>query len=69
MSKTYGVPQPVGGGRETDTAGPDRERKDLANNDPGTRAPGGGEEEDEDSDEGNLGVDGGNVVGKAELGV
>merc|ERR1712113_425267 len=56
-------PEPVGSGGKTDTTGTDREREDLANDDPGTRAPGGGEEEDEDSDEGNLGVDSRNVVG------
>lgn len=61
---TYGVPEPVGGGRESDTTRTDWEREDLTNDDPGTRTPGGGEEEDEDGDEGNLGVDGRDVVGE-----
>ena len=51
------VPEPVGGGGKGNTTGADREREDLANDDPGTRAPGAGKEEDEDGDEGNLGVD------------
>lgn len=58
-----GVPEPVGGGGETDTAGADGQGEDLADQDPGTRTPGGGEEEDEDGDEGDLGVDGVDVVG------
>ena len=52
------VPEPVGGGGESDTTRSDGEREDLANDDPGAGAPGGGEEEDEDGDEGNLSVDG-----------
>lgn len=64
-----GVPEPVGGGGETDTTGSDGEREDLADDDPGTRAPGGSEEEDEDGDEGDLGVDGRNVVGDLGIGI
>ena len=60
-----GVPQPVGGGGQTNTTGSDRQREDLANDNPGTRTPGGSEPEDGDSDEGNLGVDSRNVVGNA----
>ena len=56
-----GVPEPVGGGGESNTTGADGEREDLADDDPGTGTPGAGEEEDEDGDEGNLGVDGGDV--------
>lgn len=63
--KTYGIPQPVGGGGETDTAGSDGEREDLANDNPGTGAPSGGEEEDVDGDKGDLGIDGRDVVGNA----
>jgi len=55
------VPEPVGGGGESNTTGSDGEREDLANNDPGARTPGAGEEEDEDGDEGNLSVDSGDV--------
>ena len=79
-----GVPEPVRGGRETDTARTDRKREDLADEDPGcertegstfgiscrtegdsrltSRTPGTGKEEDCDGDEGDLGVDGGNVA-------
>jgi len=57
------VPQPVGGSGETDTTSSDREREDLADDNPSSRTPGRGKEEDEDSDEGNLRVDCGNVVG------
>lgn len=58
-----GVPEPVGGGGHTDTAGSDGQREDLADNDPGDGAPGGGEEGDVDADEGNHGLDGRVVVG------
>jgi hypothetical protein len=58
-----GVPEPVGGGGESNTTGTDGKREDLANKNPSTRTPGGGEEEDEDGDEGNLSVDGRDVVG------
>merc|ERR1712137_443333 len=57
------VPEPVGGGGKGNTTGADREREDLANDDPGTRTPGAGKEEDEDGDEGDLGVDGRDVDG------
>lgn len=58
-----GVPEPVGGGGESDTTGADGQGEDLADEDPRAGTPGGGEEEDEDGDEGDLGVDGGDVVG------
>ena len=58
-----GVPEPVGGSGETNTTGSDGEREDLANDDPCTGAPCGCEEEDEDTDEGDLGVDSVDVVG------
>ena len=64
-----GVPEPVGGGGETDTARADGEREDLADQDPGAGTPGGGEEEDEDGDEGDLRVDGVDVVGHGGLAV
>ena len=58
-----GVPEPVRGGGEGNTTGTDGEREDLADDDPGAGTPGAGEEEDEDGDEGNLGVDGRDVGG------
>lgn len=64
-----GVPQPVRGGGEGNTTRADREGEDLADDDPGTRTPRRGEEEDEDGDEGNLGVDGRDVVGDRDWGV
>ena len=45
------VPEPVGGGGETNTTGSDWEREDLADNDPGTWSPGGGEHEDVEANE------------------
>jgi len=51
------VPKPVGGGGKSNTTGADGEREDLANDDPGTRAPSAGEEEDEDGNECDLSVD------------
>lgn len=60
--RTYAVPEPVGGGGETDTTGTDWEREDLANDDPGGRTPGHGETGDEEADEGDHGGDGGVVA-------
>lgn len=62
------VPEPVGGGGQSNTAGPDGQREDLTNDDPGTGTPGGGKGEDEDGNEGNLGVDGVDVVGSGATG-
>ena len=56
QGSTYAVPQPVGSGGESNTTGTDRKREDLANQDPSTRTPGGGEEENVDTDEGNHGL-------------
>jgi hypothetical protein len=64
-----GVREPVGGGGETDTTRSDGDGEDLADDDPGTRTPGGGEPEDEDGDESNLGVDGADVVGDHTVGI
>lgn len=47
------VPKPVGGGGETDTAGADGKGEDLADDDPGSGAPGGSEGRDVQADEGN----------------
>ena len=64
-----GVPEPVGGGGQTDTTGADGQRENLADDDPGTGTPGGGEPKDEDGNEGDLGIDGGGVVSQALLGI
>ena len=48
---TYTIPQPIGGSRQSDTAGADRQREDLPHYDPSTRTPCGGEEEDVDANE------------------
>ena len=48
---TYAVPQPIRSSGQRNTAGANRERKDLTNHDPSTRAPGRGEKEDVDTDE------------------
>lgn len=62
------VPEPVGGGRESNTARADGKREDLANDDPGTRTPGAGKEEDEDGNEGDLSVDRTGVLGNLVTG-
>jgi hypothetical protein len=62
-----GVPQPVGGGGEGNTTRSDGKREDLTDQNPGTRAPGGSEEEDEDGNEGDLGVDSRDVVGAGKI--
>lgn len=43
------VPEPVGGGGKGDTLSTDREREDLADNDPSSGTPGGGETGDVDA--------------------
>ena len=58
VAETYAVPQPVGCGRESDTARADGKREDLAYDDPRARAPGRGEEEDVDADERDHRADG-----------
>jgi hypothetical protein len=55
---TYTIPEPVRRGRQTNGARADGKREDLANNDPGSGAPGGRKEEYVDADEGNLSLDG-----------
>ena len=62
------VPEPVRGRRERNTSGSDGEREDLANENPSTRAPGRSKEEDEDGNEGDLGIDGANVLGNRDTG-
>jgi len=51
------VPEPVGGSRQGNTTRSDWQREDLTNENPGTRAPSCGEEEDVDTDECDLGGD------------
>jgi len=58
-----GVPEPVGGGGESDTTGSDGKREDFTDENPGTRSPGGSEEEDEDGNESDLCVNSSDVVG------
>ena len=50
---TYAIPEPIGRGRQTDTARSNWKREDLSNDHPGTGAPGGSEEGDVEADEGN----------------
>lgn len=58
-----GIPQPVGGSGESNTAGADRNGEDFSNQNPGAGAPGGCEEEDVDGNKCDLGVDGRDIVG------
>lgn len=53
------IPEPVGSGGETDTAGADGQGEDFTDNDPGRGAPGHGEHGNVDADEGDHGGDGG----------
>lgn len=57
-----GLTQPVGRRRQGHALGAHGQREDLADDDPGAGAPGGGEEEDVDADEGDHGLDGVVVV-------
>lgn len=65
--ETYGIPQPVRSGRQSDAARSHGEWEDLADENPSARTPRGCEEEDEDGDEGDLRVDGGDVIRQAQL--
>lgn len=56
------VPEPVGRGRDADTARADGQREELADDDPRGGAPGGRKERDEDADERDLGLDGAGVA-------
>jgi len=62
-----GVPEPVGSSREANATGTNGQREDLADDDPGAGAPGRGKPKDVNGNEGNLGVDGGSVVGKRSI--
>lgn len=57
------VPQPVGGSGEGNTSGADLQRVNFTNEHPRAGAPGRGEEEDVDADEGNHGGGGGGGAG------
>ncbi|KAH3674048.1 hypothetical protein OGATHE_002028 [Ogataea polymorpha] len=52
------VPQPVGGGRQTNTSRSDWQWEDLSDNNPSSRTPGRSKEENVDADEGDHGADG-----------
>ena len=67
---TYAVPKPIGRGGESNTAGTDWKRENLADDDPRTRTPGGSEEENVDADECNHGADGFGIpsIGRADNG-
>ncbi|KAG7698243.1 hypothetical protein KL915_001960 [Ogataea haglerorum] len=52
------VPQPVGGGRQTNTPRSDRQWEDLSDDNPSSRTPGRSKEEDVDADEGDLSLHG-----------
>jgi len=58
-----GIPQPVGSSRKTNTASTDGNREDFTNDDPCTGTPGGSEEENVDTNEGDLGADGRDIIG------
>jgi hypothetical protein len=62
LGETYAVPEPVGGGRDTNTSRTDGKGENFADNDPSSRAPGHGEDGDVEADEGNHGADSGVVV-------
>jgi len=57
------VPEPVGCCGKTDTTRSDWEREDFTDENPSSWTPSRGKEEDENGDEGDLSVDGSNVVG------
>jgi len=64
-----GIPEPIGGGGQTNATGANWQWENLANNDPGARAPGRGKEEDEDGNERDLGIDSRDVVGNRVTGL
>jgi hypothetical protein len=51
------VPEPVGSGGKTNTSRSDGDREDFTDNDPSSGTPGGGEEEDVDTDQSDLTLD------------
>ena len=55
--KTYAIPEPIAGCRESDSARPDGQREDFADDYPCAWAPSTGEEEDVDANKGDLGSD------------
>jgi hypothetical protein len=52
------VPEPVGSGGKTNTSRSDRDREDFTDNDPSSRSPGGSKEEDVDTDQRDLTLNG-----------
>ena len=55
---TYTIPQPIGSSGESNTASTDWKRERLANDDPSTWTPSGGEEENVDANKGYFCFDG-----------
>jgi hypothetical protein len=62
MGVTHAVPEPVRCGREGDAAGTNWQGENLANDDPGARAPSCGKEKDVDADKGDNRTDGVGVL-------
>ena len=58
-----GIPKPIRRTGKGNTAGADGNRENFTSNDPCTRSPRGSEEENVDADEGNLSIDGTDIVG------
>jgi len=59
------IPEPVRSSGKSDTPRSDRKREDFSDKDPSAGTPSGSKEENEDGDERDLGVHGGNVVSNA----
>ena len=62
QGSTYAVPKPIGCRRQTNTTRPDGKREDLADDNPGRRAPSGSEEGDVQADKCNHGTDSRGIV-------
>lgn len=60
--QTYAIPEPIRSRRQPHTPGANGKREDLADDNPGARTPGGGEERDVKADEGDHSRDCGMVV-------
>jgi hypothetical protein len=52
------IPEPVGSGGKTNTSRSDRDREDFTNNNPSSRSPSGSKEEDVDTDQRDLTLNG-----------
>lgn len=55
------IPEPVGSGGKTNTSRSDGDGEDFTDNNPSSRSPSGGEEEDVDTDQRDLTLDSGGV--------